>query len=790
MDSDLKLERRPPAPDRRRDADFAERVGRELTSAADLLARLGKKQLAEAPRSAATDKPHWNVEELARVIAGNAARFLGADSLDPNSDFFEHGGTSVHAVELLASLSRELGIQIALDDLFADARPRRLAERWLAAAGKASSLLAAAAAPPNLLPPGLAVPQPSVAGPLGIAAKLRALGEQERSPHAEDDLQAIDADLSLANALPWVGPVTLEPPRRILLTGSTGFLGSHVLFDLLRRSDAHVVCLVRAPDEAQARARLAEGLDSRELPWSNELQRRISILCGDIAAPRFGLGQERWLQLAHEIDCIVNVAAAVDFMRGYRSLRTANVLGPLTAAALASEGPIKSLHHVSTISIFDELGIRSLGEDDPPPHVDRLFAGYETSKWAAEAILRRARDRGLSVSIYRPGGIVGHTVTGVYNPHDLSSGFMAAWQALRAVPEFRHMHAAPVDWVSRTISEMVLDPSSWGHNYHVTGEPITLRRLARDMSLGGMNVRVVGFEAWCEQFFERMQRDPIPNLDFLVRAMQSPATLHLVKATLNAPAARAERTESFLRRRKLPRWTYDPRSTFATTERLVRDGRARLPGREDAPYLQFRETMGGELSPLAGGEAVPCTTRLVLSVASFYQLLRERRVDVHGRVECASLHSEPLEVESGDCWFRPDDGVPERHGLEHPVMRYVFVARTVDGARYRFEGSKLARPGVEQWRDARTLYVRVSREGEDAHLGGELVVPPDSFVPDQVDGIEVSTSAPAHERGLAKLFWLIWFNAQFTRGFSEPLLRALVQLLDAARGVAFQGAEP
>jgi thioester reductase-like protein len=786
MSKDLSLKSRPgsPAVDQRREADFVERVGRELTSAADLLARFGRKALTAQPESSA-HKRSWDVDGLAAVIAKSAGKFVGAERVDPEADFFELGGTSVHAVELLANLSRELGVQLTLDDLFADARPRRLAERWLGGASKVGALIAAAAAAPAVI-----AGTQSRAAPVPEAPKPLALRLPEHPAHAEETLQAIQADLELANALPWVGPTTLETPRRILLTGATGFLGSHMLLDLLRRSDAHVVCLVRASDEQAARERLKEALTSRELPWSDELERRISVLVGDIQAERLGLSEERWQELASSVDCIVNVAAAVDFMRGYRSLRSANVLGPLTLATLATTGTIKSLHQVSTISIFDELGIRSIAEDDPPAHVNRLFAGYETTKWAAEAILRRARDRGLSVSMYRPGGIVGHTVTGVYNPHDLSSGFVAAWQALRALPEFRHMHAAPVDWVSRIICEMVLDPESWGFNYHLTGEPLTLRRVMRDMSVGGMNVRVVGFEKWCQQFLERMERDPIPNLDFMVRAMQSSGTLHLMKATLNAPAAKAERTEAFIRRRKLPSGKYDPSSAFAATERLERDGRARLPNRNDPPYLQFRETMHGRLVPLASGDAGECTTALKLSVASFYQMLRERRVDLNGEVRCALLHPEPLVVESGNCFFRPDDGIPEQHGLEHPIMHYTFVALAADGQRYQFEGKKYTRPGREQWREGRTLHVTVGRVGAAAMFRGELLVPSDSFMPEQVDGIEVSAAAPAQERGLAKLIWLAWFNAQFARGFSEPLLRSLVQLFDTGRGIAFEGTEP
>ena len=782
MELETNGELRSRATDRRREADFAERVGRGLTSAADLLARLGKARALTVSTSAPVRA--WSVDELASTIAQTAARFLGTERIDTSTDFFELGATSVQAVELLATLSRELGVKIDLDDLFADARPRRLAERWLNVTRDAGLPVASAVAPSE---PVASSPQgDEIATSYTLETKLHEPSGLGRSPRAQEDLQAIEADLRLADALPWVGPASFAPPRRILLTGATGFLGSHMLFDLLRRSDAHVVCLVRGSDQAQAEARLAASLTERELPWSPELQRRISVLAADIAAPQLGLSDVQWDALAHDVDCIVNVAAAVDFMRGYPSLRKSNVLGPLTLATLASTGPIKSLHQVSTISIFDELGIRSVGEDDPPAHVDRLFAGYETTKWAAEAVLRRARERGLPMSLYRPGGIVGHTVTGVYNPQDLSSGFMAAWQALRALPAFRHMHAAPVDWVSRIICELVLDPGSWGYNYHVTGEPISMQRMTRDMALSGMNVRVLGFEAWCELFNERMERDPIPSLEFLRRALRSPATLHLVRATLNAPAARADRTDAYIRRHKLPPGRYDPRTAIATTERLVRDGRASLPGRDDTPYLRFRETLRGEVAE-QGGDASVCEIDLEVSMASFYQLLRERRVDLRGEVRCAALHPEPLVLESGDCWFRPDDGVPEQHGLDHPLMRYRFVARANDGRRYVCEGKKYTRPGRDQWLQGRTLQLAVGLEEHAPKWRGELIVPADSFVPDQIDGIAVNGLSP-QQRGVAKLLWLAWFNAQFTLAFSEPMLRALVQLVDVGRGTTMQEA--
>ncbi|HTU63178.1 MAG TPA: hypothetical protein VMF89_32180, partial [Polyangiales bacterium] len=87
MELETNGELRARAPDRRREADSAERVGRGLTSAADLLARLGKARAMSV--AAAAPARAWSVDELASTIAQTAARFLGAERIDTSTDFFE-----------------------------------------------------------------------------------------------------------------------------------------------------------------------------------------------------------------------------------------------------------------------------------------------------------------------------------------------------------------------------------------------------------------------------------------------------------------------------------------------------------------------------------------------------------------------------------------------------------------------------------------------------------------------------------------------------------------------------
>ncbi|ATL31771.1 thioester reductase domain-containing protein [Streptomyces formicae] len=697
--------------------------------------------------------PPRDAEALAHAIASIAARFLPGVPMGPDTDFFDAGGTSVDAVELVAALAREVDLDVTLDDVFADARPRRLAERTLPYAPEAGS------------------------GFLPVLATRAA--DPARSGAPDEDLDLVLADLARADALPWARRPEPAAPRRILLTGATGFLGGHMLLDLLRHSDAHVVCLVRAADEEAGLKRLGAALTGFALPWSAEIRRRVTVLPGDLRKPRLGLTDDQWGALADEVDSVVGVGAAVDFLRGYASLRQSNVAGPLTLAELAATGRPKPLHHISSIAVFNEVGIESMGEDDPVAHIDALAAGYDKSKWAAEAALRRAREHGLVVTLLRPGGIGGHTRTGANNPQDLSSGMMSAFSRFRTVPGFRYINAAPVDWVSRIAVAVVCEPSAWGYNYNLTGVPSDLSDVVRDMKFAGMNVRVQDWDEWRQDVVRRLKDDPVPELDFLARVLASPTARKLCEATLTGPAVTGERTEAFIAEWKLPPAArYGMREQTEAFERLARDGLARLPDRSDPPYLWFPETMEGALGPVGGSADSRCTLALTLSIASMYQLVRERRVDVRGELSCPLLHPAPLVVEHGDVWVRPEEGIPLEHGMRHPLLRYRLRLRDADGREWWLEGRKFARARRDLWRQTRALSVRLGRVDQPATLAGEVVVPSDSYVRDQVDGIRVDPRLSGQEKRVAKLTWLAWFGLEIGRGLLGPFARVGADLLD------------
>uniref|UniRef100_UPI002FDC34C6 acyl carrier protein n=1 Tax=Streptomyces sp. IBSBF 3136 TaxID=2903524 RepID=UPI002FDC34C6 len=116
----------PAAGGRRALAESIEQGGGRL-GVADLLARV--RTATAGPGTAPAPAP--DLDGLAATVAAAAGRHLPTGRLSPDADFFDAGGTSVDAVELAAELEAELGIEIDLDEVFADARPVSLARRWL-----------------------------------------------------------------------------------------------------------------------------------------------------------------------------------------------------------------------------------------------------------------------------------------------------------------------------------------------------------------------------------------------------------------------------------------------------------------------------------------------------------------------------------------------------------------------------------------------------------------------------------------------------------------------------------
>jgi nucleoside-diphosphate-sugar epimerase len=112
-------------------------------------------------------------------------------------------------------------------------------------------------------------------------------------------------------------------------------------------------------------------------------------------------------------------------------LQKPNVVGTLTALQLATDSKMLPLCFISTLGMFFE---HSVGKETQNPLDSTLTVGYLQSKNVAENLLYQAQDRGLPVTILRPGLIAGDSRTGCTTSSDLLWDFFKMFHDLKRIP--------------------------------------------------------------------------------------------------------------------------------------------------------------------------------------------------------------------------------------------------------------------------------------------------------------------------------------------------------------------
>ncbi|WP_437622351.1 thioester reductase domain-containing protein [Sorangium sp. So ce1151] len=278
-------------------------------------------------------------------------------------------------------------------------------------------------------------------------------------------------------------PASALPARArvALLTGANGFLGRFLALELLQRlpEEGRLYCVVRSADDALAfdRLRASYGTDPALLDRFDALSAhgRLVVLAGDLMRPGFGLPDDMYAHLSAEVDCVVHNGALVNHALSYPQLFEPNVLGTVEAIRFALARRIKSMNYVSTISAVSGLDRSGpILEDEralwPERAIDAGYAaGYATSKWASEVLLRDARDTlGVPVNVYRPSSIMAHSrYRGQINVPDfftrLLYGILYTALAPRSFYEgvrpdhAGHYDGLPVEIVARSIAAVAID---------------------------------------------------------------------------------------------------------------------------------------------------------------------------------------------------------------------------------------------------------------------------------------------------------------------------------------------
>ena len=309
------------------------------------------------------------------------SEILAMDKIGANDSFFDLGGTSLMVTRVIIEADKA-GMHVAYGDVFANATPRKLAA----------------------LVSGGAVVDTD-----------------------DDDITKFDYS-SINNLL---GNNTLDSFRKgerqslgdVLLTGATGYLGIHVLQELIQSDARNIYCLVRDKDKNGAEHRLKTLLFYYfESTYDELFGNRLHIVIGDVTNDLTTLVQAK-------IDTVFNCAAVVKHFSEGTEIEDVNVGGAQRCVDFCLKTGARLVH----ISTYSTSGL-NVNDTMAPNYVfteQRLYDGqylgnqYVHSKFLAERIvLQSIAEDGLSAKVIRVGNLAARTSDGEFQINFSTNSFM------------------------------------------------------------------------------------------------------------------------------------------------------------------------------------------------------------------------------------------------------------------------------------------------------------------------------------------------------------------------------
>ncbi|KAF2075279.1 hypothetical protein CYY_003408 [Polysphondylium violaceum] len=205
--------------------------------------------------------------------------------------------------------------------------------------------------------------------------------------------------------------------KSILITGSTGFLGSSITNSLLEKlNDSNFYLLVRDVDKARLKFKSSNN---------------IKFIKGDISDNLFGMDREQWSQLTNNITHVIHLAAHVDLTLPFDQIVGSNVKSMYQMLNFIQQSPnFIQFDYVSTLStilsdsfVWKSDSIVNLTAPINKSEKDVIYGGYAQTKWISEFILEEFKnnnpDSNIQINIHRPAMICNSIVENiVFNNSD------------------------------------------------------------------------------------------------------------------------------------------------------------------------------------------------------------------------------------------------------------------------------------------------------------------------------------------------------------------------------------
>jgi thioester reductase-like protein len=259
----------------------------------------------------------------------------------------------------------------------------------------------------------------------------------------------------------------------IFLTGSTGYIGAHVVSGLLERHSDRLNLLVRANDEHEAEVRLWRSMQLHfPFPRFHEyLRARISIFRGDLTDLRFGLSAGDYSRLVETTDAVIHCAASLN-RKSEKACLNVNLRGTLEVIKLAvaarDRHGLRRFSHVSTVAVAGHRFNEVVREDDAIQWDRSDYDPYARTKKFCEHMLRELLPD-VPRTIFRPSIVLGDSRHAETTQFDMVRAFV--FLAGLPVLPFRasdKVDIVPVNYVADAVVALHQKPRPDHEIYHLS----------------------------------------------------------------------------------------------------------------------------------------------------------------------------------------------------------------------------------------------------------------------------------------------------------------------------------